>query len=74
MPEQLALNGGTPVTTEPFPPWPWFDEETIEAAIEPLRTGKVNYWTGEIGMKFEQAFADWNGAKFGISTSNGTSA
>jgi len=74
MPDQVAVNGGTPVTTEPFPPWPWFDEETIQAAIEPLRTGKVNYWTGDIGMKFEQAFAEWNGARFGISTSNGTSA
>jgi len=72
--DKLAINGGTPVSTESFPPWPWFNEEIIQAAMEPLRSGRVNYWTGELGMKFEQAFAEWCGAKYGISTSSGTSA
>lgn len=72
--EKLAIDGGEPITTEQFPPWPWFTEEIIEAAVGPLRSGRVNYWTGELGMKFEQAFADWCGAKYGVSTSNGTSA
>ena len=72
--DKLALNGGTPVNTEPFPSWPSFTPEIIEAAMEPLRTGKVNYWTGSLGMEFEQKFAEWIGAKFGISTTNGTSA
>ncbi|HIE51181.1 MAG TPA: DegT/DnrJ/EryC1/StrS family aminotransferase [Armatimonadetes bacterium] len=74
MSEKLALEGGTPVNAEPFPAWPQFAPETIEAAVEPLRTGKVNYWTGELGMQFEQKFAEWCGAKFGISTTSGTSA
>jgi dTDP-4-amino-4,6-dideoxygalactose transaminase len=72
--ETLALHGGTPVASEPFPPWPSFTPEIIEAAMEPLKSGRVNYWTGELGMQFEQKFADWCGAKYGISTSNGTSA
>lgn len=72
--DRLAISGGTSVSTEQFPPWPSFSEETIQAAMEPLRSGRVNYWTGDLGMKFEQAFADWNGAKFGISTCNGTAA
>jgi dTDP-4-amino-4,6-dideoxygalactose transaminase len=72
--KRLAIHGGTPVNTEPFPMWPQFSEATIEAAVEPLRTGKVNYWTGIYGMEFEQKFAEWCGAKYGISTSNGTSA
>jgi dTDP-4-amino-4,6-dideoxygalactose transaminase len=71
---KLAIDGGEPVTREPFPPWPWFTEEIIQAAMEPLKSGKINYWTGELGMKFEQAFADWCGAKYGVSTSNGTTA
>ncbi|MBI3945873.1 MAG: DegT/DnrJ/EryC1/StrS family aminotransferase [Armatimonadetes bacterium] len=74
MAEKLALEGGTPVVTAPFPAWPYFPPEAIEAAMEPLRTGRVNYWTGPIGMEFEQKFADWCGARFGISTSSGTSA
>lgn len=72
--EQLAVNGGSPVCTEPFPPWPWYTEEIVAAAMEPLRSGRINYWTGELGTKFEQAFADWNGARFGISVCNGTAA
>jgi dTDP-4-amino-4,6-dideoxygalactose transaminase len=54
--------------------WPSFQESTIRKAMEPLRTGKVNYWTGKAGVKFEQEWAKWNGAKFAISTSSGTSA
>lgn len=74
MSEKLAIDGGIPVTTEAFPPWPFFTEDMIEAAMGPLRSGKVNYWTGSIGMEFERKFAEWVGCKFGISTSNGTSA
>lgn len=74
MQEKLAIDGGTPVNTKNFPPWPWFTDEMAQAAIEPLKSGKVNYWTGDLGMKFEQDFAKWNGAKFGISTCNGTAA
>jgi dTDP-4-amino-4,6-dideoxygalactose transaminase len=74
MPELLAIDGGTPVRTEPFPPWPWFAEETIQAAAEPLRTGNVNYWTGPLGMDFQLKFAQFCGAKHGIALNSGTSA
>lgn len=74
MSDKLAIDGGSPVNSQPFPPWPYFTEDMIQAAMEPLRTGKVNYWTGKVGMEFEQKFADWVGTKFGISTTNGTSA
>jgi len=74
MSDKLAIDGGAPVCSEQFPPWPYFTEEMIQAAMEPLRTGKVNYWTGSIGMEFERKFAQWVGCDFGISTSNGTSA
>jgi hypothetical protein len=32
---------------EPFPSWPHFDDELIGAAETVLRSGKVNYWTGQ---------------------------
>lgn len=57
-----------------FPPWPQFSAETIEAVAEPLKTGKVNYWTGKRGMEFEEAFATWEGANYAISCTNGTAA
>ncbi len=45
--EKLAIDDGKPVSTEQFPPWPWFTEEVIEVA-GPLLAGRVNYWTGEL--------------------------
>jgi len=72
--EKLAIEGGKPVNTKPFPMWPSFSEKTIQMVAEPLKTGRVNYWTGEIGVKFEKAWAEYNGAKYCITTTNGTSA
>ncbi len=74
MTEKLAIDGGPKTLEGPLPKWPSFDEKTIEAAMEPLKTGQVNYWTGSRGMEFEEKFAAWNGTKFAISTTNGTSA
>ena len=42
--------------------------------MEPLKTGRVNYWTGGAGVQFEEAWAKWNGAKYAVSTTSGTSA
>ena len=72
--EKLAIEGGKPVNTEPFPMWPSFSEKTIQMVSEPLKTGKVNYWTGEIGVKFEKEWGKYNDAKYCITTTNGTSA
>lgn len=71
---QLALEGGKPLNTQKFPMWPSFEAATIEKAMEPLRSGKVNYWTGGVGVQFEEAFARWCGTRHAISTTNGTSA
>jgi dTDP-4-amino-4,6-dideoxygalactose transaminase len=54
--------------------WPHFDEEQVAAAAAVLRSGKVNYWTGEEGRAFEQEFARFCGAEFGIALANGTVA
>jgi dTDP-4-amino-4,6-dideoxygalactose transaminase len=74
MAEVLAIDGGAPLRTEPFPPWPSFPEDVIQAAMQPLREGKPNYWTGPRGMEFQQKFADFCGTKHGIAVNSGTSA
>jgi dTDP-4-amino-4,6-dideoxygalactose transaminase len=74
MSEKLAIDGGKPINRKSFPMWPSFQKSTIQAAMEPLKTGKVNYWTGTRGMEFEKKFAKWVGARYCISTTNGTSA
>ena len=71
---KLAIDGGKPLNKEAFPMWPSFQKSTITKAIKPLESGLVNYWTGTKGMEFEREWAKWNGAKFAITTSNGTSA
>ncbi len=55
-------------------PWPSFEAEEIEAATSVLKSGKVNYWTGEEGRLFETEFAESAGAKYAICLANGTVA
>ncbi len=70
----LAVHGGQPTVQDKLPHWPSFDEHAIRAVEATLRSGKVNYWTGKRGMEFEKRFAEWQGSRFAISTTNGTSA
>jgi dTDP-4-amino-4,6-dideoxygalactose transaminase len=55
-------------------PWPYYEADEIEAATQTLRSGKVNYWTGELGRQFEVAYAKHVGKQYGIALSNGTVA
>ncbi len=65
----------TPAVLKPiFPPWPYFDRDEIEAAAAVLRSGRVNYWTGEECRRFEEAFAAFVGARHAIALANGTLA
>lgn len=70
----LAIAGGAKVWNEPFPMWPAFSEETIKCALEPLKSGRVNYWTGPVGQQFEKEWAKWLGVSDAISVTNGTAA
>lgn len=55
-------------------PWPYYEADEIEAATQTLRSGKVNYWTGELGKQFELAYAKYVGKQYGIALANGTVA
>src|SRR5947209_5807093 len=70
----LALDGGTPVWRTPFATWPHFAADEIEAAAAVLRSGKVNYWTGEAGRTFEREFAAAVGVQHAVALANGTLA
>ena len=84
---RLALMGGTPVRTAPFPEWPVHDEREVEAVTEVVRSGKwwrFAYATGlelnedpeapEISkvVEFGQRFARYQQAKHGLAVANGT--
>ena len=55
-----------------LPSWPSYSAEEISLAGEVLRSGKVNYWTGEHGIKFEQEFAKYCGVNYGVAVANGS--
>lgn len=57
-----------------YAPWPHFSEDEVQAVSNVLRSGKVNYWTGDLTKKFENDFACYHGRKFGIALANGTLA
>ena len=53
MAEKKVMNGAG-IEELGFPMWPQFAPETFEDVLEPLKTGKVSYWTGKKGMEFEK--------------------
>jgi len=57
-----------------FPAWPHFDEEEIAAVSAVLRSGRVNRWTGQENILFEQEFAVFAGCRHAIAVANGTVA
>ena len=73
MAEKQAMNGAG-VAELGFPMWPQFDPKTKEDVCNILDSGLVSYWTGKIGMKFEEEFEKWTGAKVAVSCSSGTAA
>ena len=56
------------------PVWPEFEQDERDAVQRVLESGKTNYWYGEEGQLFEQEFAVWCGARFGLCIANGTIA
>jgi dTDP-4-amino-4,6-dideoxygalactose transaminase len=71
---RLAIDGGHPVRTAPLPPWPYFDDEDLAAVREVLVSGRVNYWTGEEGLRFEDELAAATGTTHAVALANGTVA
>jgi hypothetical protein len=72
--KQLAIAGGQAVRCEPFAPWPYFADDEINAVTQVLHSGRVNYWTGEVCKRFEQAYADYTETRYAIALANGTLA
>lgn len=71
--EKLAINGGTPVRTKDWPRWPEFDEEDVQAVADVIRSGCWGVGCGRV-QEFEEQFAEYCGAKYGIAMNSGTTA
>ena len=76
---RLAIEGGAPVRTEPWPRRVQFGEEEVEAVNEIMREALENsmkLWRkgGERCIKFEEEFARFFGTKYAVAVSSGTAA
>lgn len=68
----IAIEGGSPVRTEPLPAWPSYSESEITAARNVLHSGLVNSWTGDECRHFETEFAAHFGIDHAVALANGT--
>ncbi|MGB8413117.1 MAG: DegT/DnrJ/EryC1/StrS family aminotransferase [Candidatus Binatus sp.] len=76
MPSTLAILGGLPLRTRPFSTWPVFDAREREQLDDVLTSSN---WGGfpspnRKATEFAAAFAAYQGARFAIPTTSGTSA
>lgn len=74
MSEKLAIDGGTPLRTRPYPDWPQWDEREERALVAVLRSGA--WWApgGTQVKEFEREFAAYHDARFGVAVTNGSAA
>jgi perosamine synthetase len=70
----LAVRGGTPVRTKPFPSWPQTDRTDEEDILKSLRNHRWCTFDGEFIPKFEKAWAEKVGARGCVMTPCGTHA
>lgn len=71
--DRLAIDGGTPVRTEPFPAWPVWGQEERDALNAVLEGGAWGIGSPVID-EFEERFAAMQGAGQCVSVPNGTTA
>lgn len=70
----LALFGGPPVRSRPFPTWPVFGAAEEERLLRVLRSGQWGRLDGTQVTEFEERFAAMHGCRHGIAVVNGTVA
>ena len=72
--KKLAIDGGGCEVKSIFPSWPKYDQDEVTAVKDVLKSGKVNYWTGNLGKAFEKKFAEYFDVKYAVALSNGSVA
>jgi perosamine synthetase len=72
--QKLAILGGRPVRTAPWPKWPLFTEQDAAEVGAVLRDGRLTSITGPKVQEFEEAFAAAFGTRYALATCNGVTA
>lgn len=71
---RLAINGGMPVRSKPFPAWPVHDRRELEMMSEVVASGKWGRYEGPMAERFETEFAQYQDAGHALAVLNGTIA
>jgi len=74
MSTQIALKGGKPVRTTPWPKWPLFTDKDKADLAAVLDDGRMTSITGPKVKEFEEKYAAAFGAKHALATCNGVTA
>ncbi len=71
---ELAILGGTPVRTKPYPQWPVHDERDVAAAARVIRSGRWGGYPypGPETRAFLDKFAEMQGGGYPVACANGT--
>ena len=72
--QKLAVLGGSPAVQKSFPKWPQYDERERQALNEVLESRIWWRTPGTKALKFEQDFAQYHQAQYGVAVTNGTAA
>jgi dTDP-4-amino-4,6-dideoxygalactose transaminase len=70
----LAIAGGEPIRRAPFPRWPFWNQEEVEAVQAVVASGRWGAQQGNEVRHFEAEFAAYHEAAHGIAVTNGTVA
>jgi dTDP-4-amino-4,6-dideoxygalactose transaminase len=69
---KLAIDGGKKACDIAWPRWPVWDDAERQGLLGVLESGA--WWYGERVKEFERKFADFQGARFGVTATSGTTA
>lgn len=71
---KLALLGGAPLRTHPYPDWPVFDQSDIEAVTQVVRSGRWSSYPypGPQTKRFLEKFTELQGGGFPVAMCNGS--
>jgi dTDP-4-amino-4,6-dideoxygalactose transaminase len=71
---ELALLGGTPTRSEPYPAWPVHDERDIAAVAAVVKSGRWGGYPypGPHSAEFARRFAELQGGGYAVLMANGT--
>lgn len=72
--DKLAIHGGDPVRTKPFPQRRPFDAREIRAATAAIRSQNLFWSGGKYVIEFEKKFPAFYGMKYGVAATSGTAA